>query len=221
MIPETSPTASYHPGPVTTGHAVSALAHTSVSGILKECAIVAYSIVNKDMDMQDILDALDALAQAISRQTQIILTQATTFMEQTAKHWEKSVESFETIKETLHGRNERARKRAKEIREMGTKWLYDASEAVAASAQYSRGVARDMAEGLAHRAQRAKGRAKEVAAEIQDFLSEQERLEVLATDVWYTHTKHWDEWVNRVGKQGQKVKSCKPSKQKLKSAIFS
>lgn len=218
MVPETSPTTSYHPGPVTTGHAVSALVHTSVPSVVKECATVAFAMVNQDM--QDIFDALDALAQAICRQTQIILEQATTFIEQSAIHLERSVESFETIKETLHARNEHARKRAREIKERGTKWLYDASEVVAASAQLSQGMVREMAEGLASRAQRARGKAKEMAAEIQDFLNEHDGVEALGSGAWYTHTKHWDEWVERVRKQGTKGMSCKPSKRKLKSAVL-
>ncbi|KAF8135046.1 hypothetical protein EV363DRAFT_1429719 [Boletus edulis] len=219
VIPETTPTTSYHSGPVPTGHTVSALVHTSVPGVVKECAAVAFSTMSQDM--QDILDALDALVQAISRQTQIILAQATTLIEQSAKHWEKRLESIEMIKETLHAGNERARKHAKEIRERGTKWLYDASGAVAASAEFSKGMAWEMAEGLAHRAQHARGKAKEMAAEIQDFLSERDTLEALGTGTWYTHTKHWDEWVDRVREQGLKGKSsCKPSKRKLKSAIL-
>ncbi|KAH0833304.1 hypothetical protein J3R83DRAFT_12369 [Lanmaoa asiatica] len=215
VIPETSPTISYLPGPATTGHAVSALVHTSIPGVVKECASVAHAIVNQDM--QDIFDALDALVQAISRQTQIILTQATTFIEQSVMRLEKSAESFETIKETLHARNERARKRAKEIKERGTKWLYDASEAITTRAQFSKGMVREMAEGVTHRAQRARGKAKEMAAEIHDFLNEHDRVEAFAIGAWDTHTKHWDEWVKSVRKQGNKGKPCK---RKLKSAIF-
>lgn len=220
VIPETNPTTSHHPDPITTGHAVSAMVHTSVSGVVKECATIALSIMDKDKDMQDIFDALDALVQAISRQTHIILSQATTLIEHSARQWEKSVESLEQIKETLHVRNERARQRAREIRDIGTKWLNDASEAVVASAEFSKEIAREMAEGLAHRAQRARGKAKEMAAEIQDFLSEQERVEALGSGAWYTQAKYWDEWVKRAGKQGQTGKSCKPSKRQLKSAIF-
>lgn len=218
MVSETSPTTSYHPGPVTTGHSVSALVHTSVPGVVKECATVALALINQDM--QDIFDALDALVQAISKQTQIILKQATTFMEHSAMHFEKSVESFETMKETLHAHNEHARKRAREIKERGTKWLYDASEVVTTSAQFSKGMAREMAEGLAHRAQRARGKAKEMAVEIQDFLNEHDGMEALGTGAWYAQTKHWEEWVEMVRKKGKKGMSCKPSKRKLKSAVF-
>lgn len=216
VIPQSSPT-SYHPNSVATEPAVSALVHTSVSGIVRECATLAHSIMNQDM--QDIFDALDALVQAISRQTQIILAQATTLIEQSAKHWEKSAESFETIKETFYVHNEHAQKRAKEIRDRGTKWFYDASEVVAASAQFSKGMAWEMAEGLAHRAQRARGRAKEMAAEIQGLLSEHERLEAIGAATWYTHTKYFEEWASKVGQQ-REGKSCKPSKRKLESAVF-
>lgn len=213
VIPETSPSRSYHSGPDPTGHAVSTLRHASVPGVVKECASVVFAIMNQDM--QDIFDALDALVQAISRQTQMILTQATTFIEQSVMYLEKSVESFEIVKETLQVHNERARKRAKEIKEKGTKWLYDASEVVATSARFSKGMAQELAEGLAHRAQRARGKAKEMAMEIQDFLNEQDGVEALGIDAWDSHTKHWDEWVKMVRKQGKK--SCK---RRPKSSIF-
>lgn len=218
VIPETSATLSYHPAPATTGHAVSALVHTSVPGVVKECASVVLAAMNRDL--QDIFDALDALVQAISRQTQIILTQATTFVEQSAMHLEKTAESFEAVKETLHARHQRARKRAKEIKERGTKWFYDASEVITTRAQFSKGVAREMAEGFAHRARRARGKAKEMAAEIQDFLNEHDGLEALGTGAWDIHTRDWDEWVKRVREQGKKRESCKPSKRKPKSAIL-
>lgn len=213
VIPELNPTSFYPPSPDPTGHAVSSLRHASVPGVVKECTSVALAVMSQDM--QDILDALDALVQAIFRQTQMILTQATTFMEQSAVYWEKSLESFETVKETLQAHNERARNRAKEIKEKGAKWLYDASEAVSTSARFSRGMAWELAEGLAHRAQRARGRAKEMAADIQDFLNEYERVEVLGADAWVSHTKQWDEWVKRMRKQGMKS-----SKRKHELPIF-
>lgn len=215
VIPETSATPSYLAGPVTTPHAVSSLGHTSVPNVVKEYASVVFAAMNQDM--QDIFDALDALVQAISRQSQMILTQATTFIEQSTIYWEKSVESFEMVKETLQAHNERAKKRAKEIRERGTQWLYEASEAVTTSARFSRGMAWELAEGLAYRAQRARGKAKEVAAEIQDFLNEHDRLEALGTqaDAWDSHVKHWDEWVKKVSTQGRN--SCK---RKVKTPIF-
>lgn len=218
VIPQTTTTTTHSLAPATTGHVVSALVHTSVPDVAKECASVVLAVMNQDL--QDIFDALDALVQAISRQTQIILTQAMSFIEQSGMHWEKSVESFETIKETLHAGHERARKRAKEVKERGTKWLYDTSDVITTGAQFSKGVAWEMAEGLAHRARRARGKAKEMAAEVQDFLNEHDRLEALGAGAWDMHTKRWDEWVRRVGKQGKKGKSCKLSKRRFKSAIL-
>ncbi|KAG8213016.1 hypothetical protein J3R82DRAFT_11407 [Butyriboletus roseoflavus] len=218
VTPDTSATISYHRAPPTTGHAVSALVHTSVPSIVKEYASVVLASMNQDM--QDIFDALDALVQAISRQTQIILTRATTFIEQSLMHLEKNVESFETLKETFHARHERARERAREIKDRGTKWLYDTSEVITTSAQFSKGVAREVAESFTHRARRARGKAKEMAAEIQDFLNEHDRLEVLEIGAWATHTKQWDEWARMVRKQGKKGKPCKPSKRRFKSAML-
>lgn len=215
VIPEMSATTPYHPAPSTTEHAVSALVHTSVPRIGKECASVVLAAMN--YDMQDIFDALDALVQAISRQTQIILAQATTFIEQSVMQLEKGVESFET---TLHARHERARNRAREIRDRGTKWLYDTSEVITTGAQFSKGMAWEVAESLAHRAQRARGKAKEMAAEIQDVLNEYDGVEALGGGAWITHTKHWDEWVKRIRKQGKKGKLCKLSKRRFKSSIL-
>ncbi|KAG9315313.1 hypothetical protein JVU11DRAFT_4452 [Chiua virens] len=221
VIPETSTTTSYHPGPATTGHAVTAMVHTSVPGVVKEYAPVAVAIMNQDM--QDIFDALDALAQAISRQTQMILARATTLLEHSVLYLEKSAESLETIKDTFHARNEHARKRAKEIRDLGTKWLYDASEAISSHAQFSKGVAQEWAEGFASRAQRARGRAKEVAAELHGLLRECDGLEALGKGAWDPPATNWEEWLEQLGQHMGKGKSftarsCKP---KLKSGVFS
>ena len=212
VIPETSPSISHPPVPDAAAHAVSTLRHISVPDVVKEYASVVLTIVNQDM--QDIFDALDALAQAISRQTQMILAQTTTFIEQSSVYMEKGVESFETVKETLRAHNERAKRRAKEIKERGTKWLFDASEAVATSARFSTEMAWELAEGFAYRAQRARGKAKEMAAELQDILNEGERLGVLGTTAWDSQMKYWDEWMEKVIKQ---EKFCK---RKLKSSIF-
>jgi len=213
IIPETSPSMSYPPVPDATAHAVSTLRHVSIPDVIKECASVVLTTINQDM--QDIIDALDALVQAISRQTQIIFTQATTFIEQSSMYVEKSVESFETVKGTLRAHNERAKRRAKEIKEKGAKWLSDASEAVTTSARSSTGMARELAEGFTYRAQRARGKAKEMAAELQAILNEPERFEVLGTAAWDSHMKYWDEWMERAIKQEKKF--CT---RKLKSSIF-
>jgi len=219
VISETSPTTRYHPGSATTGQSVSDLVPTSVpGGVVKESAPIVLGVMNQDM--QEIFDALDALVQAISRQTQIILKQATTFVEQSAMQLKSvelfGVESFEAMKETLNTHNERARKRAKEIREMGTKWLYDASEVITTRAQFSKDVAREVAGNLAHRAHRARGKAKEVAAEIEDFVNEYDGLEPLA---WDMHAKHWSEWAERI-MQGKTGKRCKSSRRNLEIPNF-
>ncbi|KIJ14319.1 hypothetical protein PAXINDRAFT_40919, partial [Paxillus involutus ATCC 200175] len=143
VIPETSPTVSHRSSPAPTGHSVSALVYASIPSVVKEYAPVISAIVNQDV--QDILDALDALVQAISRQAQAIVTQANALVQHSAAHLEKSMQSLENIKDTLFTRNEHAQRRAKEMKEQGVKLLYDAREAFSTGARFSQGKAYELA----------------------------------------------------------------------------
>ncbi|KIJ62796.1 hypothetical protein HYDPIDRAFT_135185 [Hydnomerulius pinastri MD-312] len=220
IITDTSPTIPYHPGPASTGHALSALVHTSIPNIVKEYAPVITAIVNQDV--QDILDALDALVQAISRQAQTILTQTTTFIHQSAAHLENSVQSFETVKETFYTHNERAQRRAREMKEQGAKWLYSAGEVLAGHAQSSKAKAKEIGEQLAIRAERARGKAKEMAEEIQEFLHDPEGLEGLGSRAWDLGEKEWRRLHKRAGESGnlKSVKTRKGPKRQFKPTIF-
>ncbi|KAF9223421.1 hypothetical protein BS17DRAFT_808851 [Gyrodon lividus] len=215
VLPETS--VSHRFGPASAGHSVSALIHTSIPSVVKEYAPVISAIVKQDV--QDILDALDALVEAIFRQAQVILIHTTALIQRSAAHLDKSMQSFENIKDTFFTRNEHAQRRAKEIKEQGVKWLYEAREAIATGAQISKGKAREMAEELTNRAQRARGKAKEMAEEVQEFLNEPKGLEAFGTRAWDIGAKEWKRWHKRVG-EGKKGKPCKLSKRQLKPTII-
>lgn len=65
-------------------------------------------------DVQEILDALDELARAIGRQTETV--------------WEQSKTTVEVVRENIRARHERARARAKELREVGGRLFSSVSE---------------------------------------------------------------------------------------------
>ncbi|KAF8842118.1 hypothetical protein BDN67DRAFT_1001898 [Paxillus ammoniavirescens] len=215
VIPETSPTVSRRSSPAPTGHSVSALVYTSIPSVVKEYAPVVSAIVNQDV--QDILDALDALVQAISRQAQAIVTQANALVQHSAAHLERSMQSLENIKDTFFTRNEHAQRRAKEMKEQGVKLLYDAREAFSTGARFSKGKACELAGELANRAQRARGKAKEMAGEVPELLNEAEWLEALGTRAWDMGAKEWKRWHKRVE---ENLKPSKLSKRQFKPAIL-
>ncbi|KIK96143.1 hypothetical protein PAXRUDRAFT_826268 [Paxillus rubicundulus Ve08.2h10] len=215
VIPETSPMVSHRFSTAPTGYYVSALVHTSLPNVVKEYAPVISAIVNQDV--QDILDALDALVQAISRHAQAIVSQANALVQHSAAHLERSIQSLENIKDTLFTRNEHAQGRAKEMKEQGVKWLYDAREAFSTSARFSKGKACELAEELANRARRARGKAKEMAGEVPELLNEPEWLEAFGSRAWDMGAKEWKRWHKRVEENG---KPSKLSKRQLKPAIL-
>ncbi|KAF9237676.1 hypothetical protein BU15DRAFT_63062 [Melanogaster broomeanus] len=222
VIPETSATAAYRSDPASTHHSVSALIHTSLPSFVKEYAPVVSAIVNQDI--QDILDALDALVQAISKQAQVFLTQTTALIQYTAAHLENGRQSWETVKETVYTRNERAQRRAREIKEQAAKWLYDAGEAFTTGAQLSKEKAQEVAEELANRAQRARGKAKEMAEDIQELLSEhEEAFEALRIRAWDVGAKEWTRW-HRQAEESEKTrwtgKPCKLTRRQRKQTII-
>ncbi|KAH7884718.1 hypothetical protein F5I97DRAFT_1891488 [Phlebopus sp. FC_14] len=203
IVRDINPTIPHPPGPASTARALSPLTQTSVFGVVKEYAPVVSAIVNQDM--QDIIDALDALVQAISRQAQFIMTQTTALIQQSMTYLEKSMQSFD-IKETFHMRHERARGRAKEIRDQGAKWLHGAGEALTSHTQSSKGVAVAMAKEVASRADQARGMAKQVAEELRGLVHETEGFEELRFRVWDMSSKEWRRWQKRAGKKASKSK---------------
>ncbi|KAI0690001.1 hypothetical protein BC835DRAFT_1529011 [Cytidiella melzeri] len=96
----------------TSFHALSTRIATSLSESL------AYAPLGKAVqhDLQEILDAIDQLSSAISRQTSVL--------------WEQSKGAVSTIQEKFEKRNERAKHRAKQIREVGERWISSVKETI-------------------------------------------------------------------------------------------
>ncbi|KAG1897741.1 uncharacterized protein F5891DRAFT_1241509 [Suillus fuscotomentosus] len=92
-------------------------------------------------DMQDIIDALDSLVQAISRQAHVMIAQTNALIQYSTVQFEQRAPEFEAIVDAFNARNEHAQHRAKELKDNGAKWLHEAGEA------------------LMHRASRARGRS--------------------------------------------------------------
>lgn len=105
-------------------------------------------------DVQDIIEALDSLVQAISRQAHAMLAQTNAIIQYSTAHVEHFNQDLEAIRGTLTARHERAQRRAKELKDHGAKWLHDAGEA------------------LMNRALRASGKAKEITVDIEQIWAE-------------------------------------------------
>lgn len=147
------------------------------------------------IDMQVILDALDTLVQAISKQVHTIVAETALLVQRSISHLEMGAEKLEGIKDALYTRNTRAKKRAKQLKERGAKWVFGASEVVTSRAKLAKGTqrkvveeTREFVEGMASR---ARGNAKRMAAEIHGLLQEQEKLAFRAWDIGEQQWKHW------------------------------
>lgn len=95
-------------------------------GALAELLGIGYSVVARDV--QEILDALDELAQVIARQTAFV--------------WAQSADAVDGLKARLHARHERARARALELRQMGGRLFESVQERVRARVARARENAR-------------------------------------------------------------------------------
>ncbi|KAG0706817.1 hypothetical protein DFH29DRAFT_900184 [Suillus ampliporus] len=105
-------------------------------------------------DMQDIIDALDSLVQAISRQAHVMIAQTNALIQYSTAQFEQRVPDLEAIMDTFNARHEHAQRRAKELKDHGAKWLYETGEA------------------LMNRASRASGKAKEIAEDMEQIWAE-------------------------------------------------
>ncbi|OAX43157.1 hypothetical protein K503DRAFT_709219 [Rhizopogon vinicolor AM-OR11-026] len=105
-------------------------------------------------DMQDIIEALDSLVQAISRQAHVMLAQTNAIIQYSTAQVELFNQDLEVIRGTLTARHERAQRRAKELKDHGAKWLHEAGEA------------------FMNRASRASGKAKEITEDIEQIWAE-------------------------------------------------
>ncbi|KAG1747211.1 uncharacterized protein EDB91DRAFT_1116983 [Suillus paluster] len=112
-------------------------------------------------EMQDIIDALDSLVQAISRQAHVMIAQTNALIEYSTAQFEQRAPDLEVIRDAFNARNEHAQRRARELKDQGAKWLYDTGEA------------------LVNRASRASGKAKEIAEDMEQIWAEsREKWEV-------------------------------------------
>ncbi|KAG1773442.1 hypothetical protein EDD22DRAFT_857595 [Suillus occidentalis] len=115
-------------------------------------------------DMQDIIDALDSLVQAISRQAHIMIAQTNALIQYSTVQFEQRAPEFEAMMDSFNARNEHAQRRAKELKDSGAKWLHEAGEA------------------LMSRASRARGKAKEITEDMEQIWAEsREKWEVRST----------------------------------------
>jgi hypothetical protein len=111
--------------------------------------------------MQDIIDALDSLVQAISRQAHAMIAQTNALIQYSTVQFEQRVPELEAIMDAFNARNEHAQRRAKELKDHGAKWLHEAGEA------------------LMNRASRARGKAKEITEDMEQIWAEsREKWEV-------------------------------------------
>ncbi|KAI0649094.1 hypothetical protein C8Q79DRAFT_948796 [Trametes meyenii] len=88
---------------------------TRIAGALTEYLDTCISFGTARNDMQEIIDALEELGQALGKQSETALVQT------------KAV--VEDVRRTIRARHERARERAKEIRAAGERWFSSAYEA--------------------------------------------------------------------------------------------
>ncbi|KAI0749769.1 hypothetical protein C8Q80DRAFT_1119937 [Daedaleopsis nitida] len=89
---------------------------TRIAGALSEYLDVRTMFAQTIHDVQEILDALDALARAIGRQTETVVAQGRT--------------AVAVVRENIRSRHERARTRAKELREVGQRLFSSVSAQV-------------------------------------------------------------------------------------------
>ncbi|KAL4063544.1 hypothetical protein V8B97DRAFT_1991191 [Scleroderma yunnanense] len=198
---------------------LSAVVHASAPDFVKEYApIISAAIAN---DLQIILDALDALVLAISKQVRSVVVETALLVQRSLSHLETSAEKLESIKDALYTRNARAKKRAKQLKERGARWLFEASEIVTNRAKLAKGTQHKVLEetkvfvdGMASRVQRARGNAKKVAEEIHELIQEQEKLAIRAWDIGEQQWKHWQR------KHSSKACKSKRSSVGVKKGIF-
>lgn len=188
--------------------ASTALIQSTAPDFIKEYMPVVSAVIMNEM--YAIMDALDALMQAISKQAHALAIETAALVQWSVSQVERSAETMESVKDALHARNVHAKKRAKELKERGTRWLLEAGEVVARRTESSKRNAKVLAEGIANRARRARSNAKKMAEDVQGCMQDQEGLVLRALDMG---EKQWKLWQKRVGKR------CS-SKRTLEGAAF-
>lgn len=114
-------------------YALSTRIVTSLSEYLDfNTATKVAKVVNQDM--QDLMDAIDQLMQAIARQTTMI--------------WKQSKGTMSLLQDELRGRNAHAKERARQVREYGMQWLTSVSERIKVRAEAANRNAKAIREKL-------------------------------------------------------------------------
>ncbi|KAI6155676.1 hypothetical protein BKA82DRAFT_991324 [Pisolithus tinctorius] len=219
LVPETqqkpasavpSATTGQHGGPASTTASLSSLTLSSAPDIINEYVpIITAAITN---DIQIILDALDGLVQAISKQVHSLVSETALLVQRSASSVEKNVQRLENVRDALYASNARARKRAKQLKDRGTKWLFEATEAVASRVQSSKGKdkvldeVKGFMEEMTGRVERARSNAKKVAENLQQAMLENEKM---ASRAWDIGEEHWKQWRIRPHKTCRKDRSRK------------
>ncbi|KAI6025223.1 hypothetical protein BKA83DRAFT_680030 [Pisolithus microcarpus] len=200
-----SATTGQHPSPASTKTGSSSLTLGSSPNIINEyMPIISTAISN---DIQVILDALDALVQAISKQVHTFVADTALLLQKSVSVMEKNAKKLENVKDTLYASNARARKRAKQLTKRGAKWLFGATEAVASHVQSSKGKdkvlddVKGFVEEMTDRVQRARRNAKKMAGDLQQVMLENEKM---ASRAWATGEERWKHLHKRSSKACKK-----------------
>ncbi|KAG2128131.1 hypothetical protein BD769DRAFT_1458254 [Suillus cothurnatus] len=119
-------------------------------------------------DIQDIIDALDSLVQAISRQAHVMIAQTNALIQYSAVQFEQRAPELEAIMDAVNARNEHAQRRAKELKDNGAKWLHEAGDALTNRVSRARGKAQE----IMNRASRAREKAQEITEEMEQIWAE-------------------------------------------------
>ncbi|KAI6115636.1 hypothetical protein EDD16DRAFT_1863874 [Pisolithus croceorrhizus] len=191
--------------PASTVTGLSSLTLGSSPNIINEYTpIISAAIAN---DIQVILDALDALVQAISKQVHTLVSETALLLQRSVSAMEKNAKKLEDVKGALYASNARARKRAKQLTERGAKWLFEATEAVAHHVQPSKRKekvleeVKGFVEEMTDRAERARRNAKKMAGDLQQAMLENEKM---ASRAWATGEEHWNHLHKRSSKACKK-----------------
>lgn len=139
IVPKPSPSVASHSqnavaGP-STAKSVTGLSLRVVGALSEVLDVNVKSLVkNVQIDLDELVDSLDELARAISRQTQTTIQQ--------------SKGKARAISESVQYRNDKARGKAKELREKGEKFISSAGEQIIGRTTIAKQKARDLTQSF-------------------------------------------------------------------------
>jgi ElaB/YqjD/DUF883 family membrane-anchored ribosome-binding protein len=156
-------------------------------------------------DIQDIIDALDSLVQAISRQAHVMIAQTNALIQYSAVQFEQRAPELEAIMDAVNARNEHAQRRAKELKDNGAKWLHEAGDALTNRVSRARGKAQE----IMNRASRAREKAQEITEEMEQIWAEsREKWEM------YKMRGAQRRWGKETRRGCHKTKNCRGARSK-------